>query len=653
MKAWFRGRRCNGRILSPLSWSVGALGLALAAHLPYFPIWITALAFGSGLLRIQIERHRWRLLPPIIRAIFALICFIAILATYRGINGVVPGTALLAVMAAMKLLETFRRRDLYVVLFIACFLLLSALLRQQAIWSFAFLLVSLFVTMLAWLNVARAGSSLAPRTSIRFTLRIFAHAAPLLLIFWVLFPRVPGPFWAIPADRSTASTGISDTISPGSISKLSQSDAIAFRVQFSGQEPAARDLYWRGPVMESLNGRDWSVYTPKSKQRSDPAQLETRGQPTRYTMTLLPTKRRWLFALDLPRRWDLSQVNLGPEQQLLATNPVRRLTRVQIESYTDFQIKQPLSAAQKTRLTQTPANSNPRTRQLANELQQAYPDERQRSQAILDLFRDDNFVYTLEPPELGRDSMDEFLFETRQGFCEHYAAAYAYLMRLTGTPARLVGGYQGGEQNSLSNYFIVRQSNAHAWTEVWFEDDGWVRVDPTAAVSEQRIEFGLQAAFGDAGSRFFSGNLTENIQLAWDALNARWDDWILGYGPQTQERFMQWLGLDDPSWQKLASMMGIACLLSLVGIAILLSRRYRKPPLDAIEAIYRKTLQKLKIDMPGSATPEDILPVAKQLHPQLSPQLEAFFQHYQSLRFAGVGKVEDLRAQSRHLLAQS
>jgi hypothetical protein len=227
--------------------------------------------------------------------------------------------------------------------------------------------------------------------------------------------------------------------------------------------------------------------------------------------------------------------------------------------------------------------------------------------AVLNMFHEEEFFYTLEPPALGSNPVDRFMFETRQGFCEHYASAFALMMRAAGLPSRIVLGYQGGEMNPVSDYMIVRQSDAHAWTEVWLAGRGWVRVDPTAAVAPERIESGMSAArFGEAGAAW---GLTAPAQwlyslgLTWDAVNAKWNGWILGYGPDNQNRFMQWLGMNEPDWRKMTLTLLVVVLMLIGGLSFLLRKRYRPPRKDEAALLYRQFVRKLAVRPGAGETP--------------------------------------------------
>ncbi|MEO0996855.1 MAG: DUF3488 and transglutaminase-like domain-containing protein, partial [Pseudomonadota bacterium] len=475
----------------------------------------------------------------------------------------------------------------------------------------------------------------------------------LLLVFWVLFPRVPGPFWAVPKEQSAAVTGISDTISPGDISQLSESDAVAFRVRFDGASPPRSQLYWRGPVLQAFNGRSWTV---ASIGQDPPARnaVQPLASPVTYTVALDPTNQRWLFALDMPVEWDLPAARMVSSQQLVTWRPIEDRTSYTATSYLTYRVNGPTRDAVRRSNLKLPPGRNPEARAFAESLlAQSGGDPGSYVAAVLKHFRDEPFFYTLRPPPLGADSVDEFLFGTRRGFCEHYASSFAFLMRAAGIPARVVVGYLGGEPNSYGDYWMVRQSDAHAWTEVWLAERGWVRIDPTAEVSALRIEAGLDAAL-DAigerrGSRLFDVRLMQNLELIWDTVNARWDEWVLGYGPETQRRFLQWLGMRDPSWQKMVAWLGALALFMLAVLTWRLARRFRRADPDAALRIYRRTTEALAPGTAATVSPERLHRDLVERYPDLAAQLRRFTDDYLSLRYAGDGSVETLRASAQSL----
>ncbi len=591
-------RGTDGSLLQSLPWTLAALVIALVPHIPYLPFWITGAFFGCAAWRYAIEMRRRPLPSGWLRGGLALLCFLGVLATYSSISGVGPGSALLAIMAALKLLETRQRRDQFVLLFLSIFLVMSSLLREQYIWSLPYLVVGVVIIMTAWLRMA-AGEAQTARQSFRNSSRLILYAAPVAIAMWVFFPRISTPFWAVPIDTSRATSGLSDTMSPGDISELSMSDKVAFRVAFDGPVPEARNRYWRGLVLTRFNGRTWSAREP-SVSTGARGQIETTGSPIEYEITLEPTQQQWLIALDMPVRWSLPQSFMGPQHQLARITPIDQRIAYEVVSYPEYRVSNQLSTMYRNWYSSLPEGSNPRTRALAEEMRAAVESDPDYVDAVLRKLNEEEYYYTLEPPPLGSNPVDRFLFDTRRGFCEHYASAFSVMMRSVGIPTRIVLGYHGGEINPLGGHLIVRQSDAHAWTEVWLDGLGWRRVDPTAAVAPERIDIGASdAAFDGIGESWgfrAPSRILHQLTLTWDAVNAKWNEWVLGYGPDTQNSFMQWLGMNDPNWRKMMLTL-VAFVVGLVMlISVLLMWRYRPPPSDPATILYRRFVRKTGVE---------------------------------------------------------
>jgi transglutaminase-like putative cysteine protease len=600
-----KARGTDGSLLTSLPWTLAALMLSLAPHVLFLPPWITAAFVVCGGWRYLIERRRRSLPSPWLRVLLALGCFLGVFATYATISGVGPGSALLAVMAALKLLETRKRRDQFVLLFIAIFLVMSALLREQYLWSLPYLILAVLLIMTAWLRVSAAAGETAGR-SFRTGGRLVLYAAPLAVAMWVFFPRLANPFWSVPMDTGTATSGISDSMSPGDVSSLSMSNAVAFRVTFPGSIPEPRDRYWRGLVLTLFNGRTWSGNDPFDGARVH-EQVFGSGEVVEYQITLEPTRQQWVFALDMPWSWTLPRTFMGPQQQLARNRPIDRRVSYEAASYLDYRTEVDLTDYARSWYERVPAESNKRTQTLARQMRAAAGSDTAYIEAVLRMFHEEEYFYTLKPPPLGSSPVDRFLFDTKRGFCEHYASAFAVMMRVAGIPARVVLGYQGGELNPMGGHMIVRQSDAHAWNEVWLDDVGWRRVDPTSAVAPNRIEIGFNESMIDGSAAAwgfsFTSELLHQLTLTWDAMNAKWNEWVLGYGPENQGRFMEWLGMDDPDWRKMmltlvAIVVGLILLISLI-----LSLRYKPPARDRAAILYQRFVRRVGIEPLTGETP--------------------------------------------------
>lgn len=595
----------DGSLLASLPWTLAALLFAVIPHVQFLPAWVIAIFLGCSAWRWQVERRRWRLPPPWVRIVLALFAFIGVLASYESVSGVGPGSALLAVMAALKLLETKQRRDQFVLLFISIFLIMSSLLREQYLWSLPYLVAGVLFTMAAWLRMSDR-KSVPIRQSLATGARLIAYAVPLMIAMWVFFPRIATPFWAVPIDTSSATSGLSEQMSPGDISSLSLSDAVAFRVTFEGEPPAPHERYWRGLVLHRFNGRTWYGNDPSIGSNAQ-REVEYEGQPVRYQVTMEPTRQHWVFALELPYEWDLDRTYMSPQQQLARMQPVDQRISYRVVSYPDYRLGTDLSEFARAAYTRLPENTNGRTLTLARQMRDSAGSAEVYVNRVLRKFNAEEFYYTLEPPPLGSDPVDRFLFETRRGFCEHYASAFAVMMRAAGIPARVVVGYQGGEINPVGRYMIVRQADAHAWTEIWLPRRGWYRVDPTAAVAPERIDEGrygsMRDGIGASWGLHAPSQWLYRMTLTWDALNTRWNEWILAYGPDNQARFMQWLGMQEPDWRKMMLTLIAILVILITLVSVLLMRRYQPPPKDPAARLYGRFTKAAGVEAGTGETP--------------------------------------------------
>ena len=566
-----------------LLWTAGVVVGATLPHWVILSTWVPVLLCFCVIWRLAAALRGWPLPGGLMRIVLAFMAFIAVLAEYRTVNGVEAGSALLVVMVALKFLESHTHRDQLVLMIISYFLVFASLLYERSLVTVLYLLGFVWFTTVGLLQLSRKGSLLDTGPTAKLAARLLLQALPIMLVLFLLFPRLPGPLWGIPGTNTSARTGLSDTMSPGDITELGLSDEVAFRVEFDGRPPPAHQLYWRGPVLSNFNGRTWSSDGPGMRGRMTDT-VEYLGDPVEYRVMLEPHGRRWVFALDMPQSWSADQgIRMESHYQLVRfPRSIRGRFDYRLTSFPDYRAQEQLSERQLDYYTRLPETSNPRSQALAKTWASESATPRGVIERAFDFFRAEVFYYTLTPPALGAHAADEFLFEAREGFCEHYASAFTVLMRAAGIPARVVTGYQGGELNStrLGEYFIVRQTDAHAWTEVWLEDEGWVRVDPTAAVAPDRIAFGLSrtALAGDAlpGGALRFGPWARDLVLAWDALNTYWKEWVLGYGPELQRTLLRSLGFVEPHWSKLVLVGVIALALIMGALTLYLAWSYRR-----------------------------------------------------------------------------
>lgn len=633
LKSGFGAINALPRFTHQLLWAIAGFVLAVLPHVPDLSPWIALLAFAAAALRLTIELRHWQLPPKLLRIAVAFAAMLGVLATYRTLNGLEAGTAFLVVMGAMKLLETRTSRDLTVLIFVAYFLLFAGFLYNQSLLRLPWMLVTAWL-LTATLMRTHQTAPMAMREALGMTGKMLLQALPLAVLLFLFFPRLPGQFWALPA-RGGATTGLSDEMSPGDVSDLSISSAIAFRVRFEGDMPPPKERYWRGPVLHDFDGRTWRrlrAFYPEQP-------LTPSGTKYRYNVTLQPHNRRWIFGLDAVTHWPRNRAFRLFDQQLLARDAVATVTTFSLESSTAYEIGGPLPRTTRAADTRVGAR-NPRSKQFAIDLLARSGGPEAFIQAVLQKFRDEEYFYTLEPPRLEADAVDDFLFNTRRGFCEHFASAFTMLARAAGIPARVVTGYQGGEFNPMGGYLIVRQSDAHAWSEVWIEGKGWIRIDPTAAVAPERIERGMDAALAEdepvPGRMFNRVNAFVQIRLAWDALNTFWNDQIVEFGASQQRSMLERLGIEDADWEAL----GMGVVLTLASFFIVLSAwlawQFRPRPRDPVVQVYDQLCRRLaRAQLPRlpHEGPKDYLTRMATARPVLAPDLAEVRTLYLSLRY--------------------
>jgi len=573
-------------------WLSAGLLFASLSHLLRLPLWLTSLVgivFGWRLYLAspgRIPPPKWLLI------VVALSATAGILLEYRTLFGREAGVALLVVMLAMKLLETRHLRDGMLLVFLGCFLLITNFLYSQTIPTAIYMLACSWLLLTGLINMQYTGATPHWRVTAKRSGVLLLQALPLMLVLFLLFPRIQGPLWGLPQDSHSGLSGLSDTMSPGSLNELILSDAIAFRAAFSGRIPEARELYWRGPVLWDYDGRTWTA--PRYTRLT--GDLPESNAPVEYTVTLEPHNKRWLFALEFPgQRPPRSFVSR--DMQLLSSTPVRSRIRYDMKSTLRAAYGANESDNVLQQALELPQGYNPRTASYAQELRKQFKDDGQLVSEVLSKFRNEKYFYTLSPPLLGVHGVDEFLFDTRRGFCEHYASAFTVLMRAAGIPARVVTGYQGGQINPVGDYILVRQADAHAWSEIWLAGTGWVRVDPTAAVSPARVERGIASALpsSDPLPMFVRGDfaLLQQLRLTWDSVTYTWNQWVLGYSPERQRLFLSRLGFSDATWQRLAVILVIcAGIAVLIGAAFAL-RDLRRTRDDEIRTAYDRFCAKL------------------------------------------------------------
>ena len=579
------------------------------------PWWCSTLAAGMLLWRGKLALgnqslpSRWWLLALLGLAIGAT------LLTYRSLLGRDAGVALIVVLLALKTLELRARRDAFVVFFLSFFTMLTHFFYSQSLLTAFSMLLGLLGLLTALVNahmpVGKPPLLQAAKTAGWMALL----GAPVMVVLLMLFPRL-APLWGVPSDAMTGRTGLSATMQVGTIASLALDSSIAMRIAFEGKPPPQRDLYFRGPVLSSFDGREWRPSTqslfPSRYKLAD--NLRVQGTPLSYEVTLEPTGRPWLFVMEAAAQAPVLpnfRTQMTPDLQWLSDKPVTDLLRYKVQSHTDFSHGPERQEVGLQEFVELPPGFNPRTLALAAEIRRdpryAQAGSQALVQATMERLRTGGYTYTLEPGVYGANTADEFWFDRKQGFCEHIASSFVVLMRALDIPARIVTGYQGGETNPVDGFWVLRQSDAHAWAEVWQAGQGWVRVDPTSAVAPgrtgafQRLS-APQGIFGQALGTF-SPNLSAQFRAAWEAVNNRWNQAILNYTQGKQLNLLRSLGFDSPSWEDLAYVLiGIIVSVSAAGAAWGLWERAQHDPWLRLLTRLRKQLHKAGIRS-GPATP--------------------------------------------------
>lgn len=630
---------------------LAVLALVLAPHLPRLPIWAAGLILAMLAWRSAAALRGWPLLPRGLRVLLTLGAFVGVYASFGSVSGQTAGVALITVMAALKLSELDRRRDLMVMVFLLYFVLVTHFLFSQELWTAAYLLAAATLITALLIDANHPGSVLPLRTSLMMASRILLRALPLMALMFVLFPRLPGPIWGLPADAGAARSGLSDSMAPGEIARLVGSDAVAFRVRFEGPVPPPSERYWRGPVFQRFDGRRWDAGSRTAADLAPDAELHGNGY--RYELTLEPNRTPWLFALDLPARRGLpADARINADHQLvLMHGEVRERRRYRLQSHAGYRLQIELPAALRAQTLQLPPARNPRAVALGRQWRRAARDDAAIIDRALRLFREQPFHYTLNPPTAARDPVDSFLFDSRRGFCEHFASSFTVLMRAAGIPARVVTGYLGGERNTIGDYWIVRQSDAHAWTEVWLAGRGWLRIDPTAAVAPERIERGIGGALDDAELPDFlnpavRGGFRFNLRARWDWLNARWNQWVLGYGPELQTALLQRFGLDDLRDMLLALTLLTTVVLAGFGWMVLWQSRDHHQMDDAHRTWRRlqTKLARIGLVQGNHEGARDYVSRVISARPDFAPALTQLLALYLRLRYLEEADAERQRA---------
>jgi protein-glutamine gamma-glutamyltransferase len=567
-----------------LIWIILMQFALVAPHIERIPLWILVAYLFAAFWRIQVYTGRWSFPGRLLKIALILSSFSGIYFSFGSLIGLEPTVALLLAAFALKTFELATRKDAYVIIFLAYFVCITEFLFSQDLLIVLYGVFNVVLTTTALISLHQPVSARINFRPMRMAAVMLAQAVPLMLVLFFLFPRI-GPLWSVPLKSQSAKSGMSEFMRPGDVSNLSQSTEVAFRVQFSGDIPEQSKLYWRGLVYSRLDHNTWTslkYYDIPAKERT-PVPPQEAGEPIRYSVLMEPTRQNWLYGLRYAATPE-AKVMASADYRLFSPVELEGQYRYRVESWPEALLDVELSEWRRDLELALPEGMNPKAREMAVNLRLESDGDEEFANAVMDRFNRENYVYTLQPPLLGEHTVDDFLFGTRRGFCEHYANAFVVLMRAGGVPARVVAGYQGGEVNPVNGTVIVHQFDAHAWAEIWLEQRGWVRYDPTWAVSPDRIELGLEQAMAGEGSFLSDSPLSplryrgipwlNSIRLAYDALTWQWQSLIVSFDGEQQYRLLEKIFGEFTARKFALALLGSwALVLIPVAMSLLLGRK--------------------------------------------------------------------------------
>ena len=618
-------------------------------HVDRLPLACSAVALGALAWRLVPHARADRTLPRMLRLLLTVGLVVLAIGSVGARGGLPLGVAVLTTMGAAKLLESRGARDGVALVASALFLLVAALLERQGL-----LRLPLYAGS-AWLAcgaLAALGSRTAARSmghALAVGGKALALGLPAAVLAFLLFPRVSGGLWNLPGgDRGR--TGLDDTMTPGGIAELTLSDEIAFRVRFDGEPPPPQERYWRGPVLHDFDGATWSRGAPSVR-----LPIEGIGEPYRYRITLEPHGRTWWFALDRALEPSGQRTLLSADGLLTSLRPVTAPVSYEAVSWTRTRSADRLGTVAQRQDTRLPAGRNPRAVALGRQWSASTGSPEAIVERVLIWIRDGHFRYTLTPPLAGSDAVDDFLFTSREGFCGHFASAFVTLLRAAGVPARVVTGYHGGEYNRVGGYYVVRQSDAHAWAEAWLPGRGWLRLDPTAIAAPERLERGIHDVLPDSAdltTRLLrSSPWLGDLARRWDAIGSWWQEHVIEYGPRLQLALLSRFGLPDADYRTLAALL-LSGGAIWIGFIAWTSRARALRRRDSIARDWQRLRALLaRHGLPEALdvhrAPAELIARAATALPALAMPLQRVLDGYLALRFAP--DAQDPRAQRASL----
>ncbi len=624
-----------------LTWLLVAQVLVILPHLPYLPLWIIAMWLGCAAWRIQIFRMRAQYPTGPVKAALILAIALGVFFSRGTLVGLEAAVVLLVAVFILKLVELRSQRDALVLVLLGFFTQVTAYLFNDGMLAGLYSLLPLCALLASLVGLQQSRFAERPLVPLKAAGSLLLQAIPLMLLLFLFFPRL-GPLWSLPLPGDKGVTGLSDAMSPADIAELSRSGDLAFRASFEGPVPPMSQLYWRALTLERFDGRRWSQSL--TSQFGEEADWRREGEPLRYSIVMQPSGRPWLFGLDVAVTRE-EGVRARGDFRLERRTPVDRPLLYQVTSWPQAVREPEGNPDALRRALQLPPNGEARTRAWAEALKRQHAEPQQLVDALLAHFHREPYVYTLKPPPLGENNIDAFLFDTRRGFCAHYAGAMTFILRAAGIPARVVAGYQGGELNPAGNYVLVHQFDAHAWLEYWLPGRGWISVDPTFQVAPNRIELGLEDAVAREQSflegsplsplRFRQLGWLNQARLAWDNLNYGWQRWVLGYQGEAQmELVRRWFGSLDGRSLGLGMVGAGAVLMALLAVFLFAPwRRGRDPQLRQFE-VFERLLARHGVVRGKGEGPRAFAERASRELPRQAAPIRAFLAAFEASRYA-------------------
>lgn len=625
-------------IANPSSIIVLLMLLVTLPHFQYIPWWsissIVILIFWRILIILKIAPPANKLLSSVVTLLLSIFVY----KYSNSFSGITAGSHLLVIMTFCKLVESETHREHMLLITLSFFIMSTNFLFSQSIPTAIYMLICLFIAILSFINISQKSATLSFDFKIKTSAKIIAYALPVMIILFIFFPRVSGPLWSTKSDVTQAKTGLSETMEPGQISNLIYSNDLVFRASFKDTIPSNNQLYWRAITLWNFDGKKWDV---TNNNESD-IKILVYKTGYEYQVTLEPSQKKWLFLLDMPYKINRGY-NINSDFTARLNKPSQSLLQYSAVSTPDYKMQTILDLNSRKSALALP-DINPKTKKLAHDWKQNSKNTEEIINKALAHFAEQSFYYTLSPPGLTRiDSVDQFLFETRRGFCEHYASAFSVLMRSAGIPTRIVLGYLGGDFNPYSQMLAIDQSMAHAWTEVWIENKGWVRVDPTASIAPDRVEKNLASALKD------QSNIPLHLQLdlaflqklnqMLDAIDNKWNQWVLNYNEINQREFLKYLTGSTFNLSELSHLF-IQVLIALLIFSGLIyftnGSRNRNDPITRAYIVFCQKLARAGYEKERHEGPQDFKQRLNHHLPSQRGEISRILDLYTELKFKAI-----------------